>query len=240
MWPFKKSVASLCDSGMFNGFTDWHSHILHGVDDGIKTLDESLEALENYQKLGFRKVWLTPHIMEDYPNTPEELKNIFASLKDAWKGDVEIGLAAENMLDNLFEERLDSGELLPIGDNGTHLLVETSYFTPPMDLDGLFDRIMSKGYYPLFAHPERYRYMSEKDYERLKDRGILFQCNFMSLVGAYGENARKKCEWLLDHDMIDVVGSDIHRWNMVREMILRSPSKRKYLDDMCEVAKKSL
>ncbi len=61
--------------------TDWHSHILPGVDDGIKTLDDSLEVLDLYDQLGIKKVWLTPHIMEDFPNTPGKLKEQFELLK---------------------------------------------------------------------------------------------------------------------------------------------------------------
>ncbi len=57
---------------MTNGMTDWHSHILFGVDDGVETLDDSLEILDAYAAMGFSRVWLTPHIMEDVPNTPTD------------------------------------------------------------------------------------------------------------------------------------------------------------------------
>ena len=122
---------SLVDTGVFQGFTDWHSHILPGVDDGIQTMEESLAVLEEYERLGFKKVWLTPHIMEDYPNDTEDLKKRYEELRAKWKGNIELALAAENMLDNLFEERLENNDFLPIGENGDHLLVETSYYTPP-------------------------------------------------------------------------------------------------------------
>lgn len=68
MWPFKKQIP-LKASGIFAGFTDWHSHILPGVDDGVQTLEESLAILQQYEVLGVKAVWLTPHIMEDIPNT---------------------------------------------------------------------------------------------------------------------------------------------------------------------------
>ncbi len=211
---------------MFAGFTDWHSHILPGVDDGIRTIEDSLLVLDIYDKLGVKKVWLTPHIMEDYPNSPAELREIFVKLKQAWKGDVELHLAAENMLDNLFEQRLESGDLLPIGDEGRHLLVETSYYTPPYGMDELLEKIKAKGFYPLLAHPERYRYMEETDYKKLKERGVLFQMNFASLTGGYGETARKKAEWLMSEGMVDVVGSDLHKLAAFQSIIDQDTRKK--------------
>lgn len=236
MWPFK-SVDSLKESGIFSGFTDWHSHILPGVDDGIKTMEDSLRVLKRYEELGFRKVWLTPHVMEDYPNTPEELEKVFEELKKAWSGDVEISLASENMLDNLFDERLENNQLLPIGDEGRHILVETSYFTPPMEMDEMLEGIKKKGYFPVLAHPERYRYMDEEDYRRYKANGILFQMNLVSLAGGYGETAQKKAEWLLANDMIDLLGSDIHRLEAFEQMIEKSPRKSSWLNEALRIAK---
>lgn len=202
---------SLVDTGVFQGFTDWHSHILPGVDDGIQTMEESLAVLEEYERLGFKKVWLTPHIMEDYPNDTEDLKKRYEELRAKWKGNIELALAAENMLDNLFEERLENNDFLPIGENGDHLLVETSYYTPPYSMDDMLEGARKKGYYLILAHPERYRYMEEKDYKKLKEAGMKFQMNLLSLTGAYGESAKKKAEWLLSKDMVDFFGTDIHK-----------------------------
>ncbi|KAA5429422.1 capsular biosynthesis protein, partial [Bacteroides cellulosilyticus] len=91
-----------------------------------------------------------------------------------------------------------------------HLLVETSYFNPPMGLNNILLRIKAKGYYPLLAHPERYIYMGESDYQRLKDMGVKFQLNLPSLVGIYGKSVQKKAKQLLKHTMYDMVGSDLH------------------------------
>ena len=210
MWPFKKKI-SLAETGIFEGFTDWHSHILPGVDDGIKTMEEALEVLEEYQRIGFKKIWLTPHIMEDYPNTTEDLKIRFEELKTNWRGNLEIDLASENMLDNLFEERLEKNDFLPIGDSKDHLLVETSYYTPPYAMDDMLEGARKKGYNLILAHPERYRYMEEKEYRSLKEKGVKFQINLLSLVGAYGEPAQKKAEWLFNKKMVDLFGTDIHK-----------------------------
>ncbi|WP_297905614.1 CpsB/CapC family capsule biosynthesis tyrosine phosphatase [uncultured Parabacteroides sp.] len=209
MWPFRKKM-TLEESGFFRGFTDWHSHILPGVDDGVQTMEEALRILAEYERLGVKEVWLTPHIMEDMPNTTEHLRERFAELQANYEGNVKLHLAAENMLDNLFEERLHKNDLLPIGKNGKYLLVETSYFNPPMGLNNILLRIKTKGYIPVLAHPERYMYMTENDYTRLKGMGVRFQLNLFSLSGTYGPETGKKAVWMLKSDFCGLIGSDIH------------------------------
>ncbi|MDE5870926.1 MAG: capsular biosynthesis protein, partial [Muribaculaceae bacterium] len=177
-----------------------------------------------------------PHIMEDYPNTTEKLRARFDELQKAWTGKLKLRLAAENMLDPLFEERLAARDLLPIGDNADHLLVETSYFSSPMGFDGMIDSIMSAGFYPLLAHPERYTYMDEADYKKLRDKGVKMQLNYVSLVGGYGETARKKSIWLLKNGFIDVVGSDVHRLKSNQTLIAQKPSKKEHLDMILSLA----
>ena len=224
MWPFK-SVAKLRESELLNGFTDWHSHILPGVDDGIKTMDEALETLDAFEKSGVKKVWLTPHVMEDTPNSTERLRERFDDLRTAYKGNVELALASENMLDSLFEDRLANKDFLPIGNKGEHLLVETSYINQPYGMDDMIEGVFAIGLTPVLAHPERYRYMNEEDYRKWKKRGVLFQCNYMSIIGGYGETARKKIEWLLKEGMVNMVGSDVHRKFSFDHMIDKSPKR---------------
>lgn len=236
IWPFKKRVNSLRKGGIMQGFTDWHSHILPGVDDGVPDMETSLSTLAAYEEMGVKRVWLTPHIMEDYPNTPEQLRQRFNELRDAWKGNVELNLAAENMLDSLFMERLEARDLLPIGKEGTHLLVETSYYNPPMEFDDMIDAIQSAGYYPVLAHPERYRYMNEADYKDLRRRGVLFQINMMSTVGMYGETARGKAEWLLRNGMAELTGTDLHRLSATINRLDESPKNRETLESILVLA----
>lgn len=224
MWPFT-SKQSIEESGILQGLTDWHSHILPGVDDGIKTLDDSLEALGEYERLGVADVWLTPHIMEDYPNETALLKDRFENLKSAWTGKTRIHLAAENMLDSLFEQRLEANDFLPIGEKGKHLLVETSYLNPPYGMEEMLEGVFNVGLTPVLAHPERYRYMDEQDYIRLKQQGIIFQINYLSVVGGYGETARKKSHWLLKKGMANLLGSDIHKLSFVKRMIAHADKK---------------
>ena len=217
MWPFRKRI-SLRDSGIFEGFTDFHSHILPGVDDGVQTMEESLAILREYESLGVQAVWLTPHIMEDIPNTTAHLKARFSELQAVYTGSVRLHLAAENMLDNLFRERLERNDVLPIGEGGDHLLVETSYFNPPMDLYGILEQIKSKGYYPVLAHPERYVYMGKREYGRLKEMGVKFQLNLPSLVGLYGKPIQGTAEQLKKRGFYDYAGTDIHSIKLLQRI----------------------
>lgn len=238
MWIFNKHT-TLQSCGVFRGFTDWHCHILPGVDDGVRTMDESLEILRRYEELGVKKVWLTPHIMEDVPNTTAHLRQRLAELQSAYKGAIALHLAAENMLDSLFEERLMQNDLLPLGDNGDHLLVETSYYNPPMDFHNILERIKKKGYRPILAHPERYTYMQQSDYRSLKSSGILLQLNLFSLIGYYGIEAKKKAEWLLQNDMYDLSGTDIHNIEYLNEP-LQQKIKRATATQISEITSNSL
>lgn len=210
--------SKLKKSGLLDQRSDVHSHILYGVDDGVQQLEESLQILEELEKLGFKKLWCTPHIMEDIPNETKFLQERFLQLKEAYKGEIQLHLAAEYMIDNLFNKRLSNKDLLPHGELKNHLLVETSYFNPPLNLEKTLQEIYSIGYYPLLAHPERYVYMEENDYIKLKSNGIKFQLNLLSLKGMYGKTAQKKAEWLLSKNYYDQVGSDVHSIHQIHAL----------------------
>ena len=210
--------SKLKKSGLLDQKSDVHSHILYGVDDGVQQLEESLQILEELEKLGFKKLWCTPHIMEDIPNETKFLQERFLQLKQAYKGEIQLHLAAEYMIDNVFSKRLSNKDLLPHGELKNHLLVETSYFNPPLNLEKTLQEIYSIGYYPLLAHPERYVYMEENDYIKLKSNGIKFQLNLLSLKGMYGKTAQKKAEWLLSKNYYNQVGSDIHSIHQIHAL----------------------
>ena len=122
------------------------------------------------------------------------------------------------MLDNLSEERLQQDDLLPIGEDGRQLLVETSYFNAPYGMHDILKRIKSKGYFPVLAHPERYIYMGQKEYQHLKQLDVAFQLNLPSLAGAYGTEAKRKARWLLEKGYYQYIGTDTHRsssWEVI-------------------------
>lgn len=204
---------SLIDSGLLNGLTDRHSHILPGVDDGVRTVEESLEVLAYMESLGIKELWCTPHVMDDLQTPTETLKDRFHTLKEAYEGPITLHLAAEYMLDTEFETRLEEDDLLIMGDD--MVLVETSTNTPPYNLPDMLERTMKKGYRPVLAHPERYRYMEMTDYRHFREMGIFFQLNLGSLTGYYGEGAQKKSRMLLSEGWYSAVGSDCHRLSSI-------------------------
>lgn len=219
-FDFIKHKQSLAESGALKGMTDRHCHVLFGVDDGIRTLEDSLAVLAYDEEVGISEVWCTPHIMEDVPNTTEALRERFEQLQQAYSGPIRLHLAAEYMLDTLFEERFNAGDLLTMEDNT--VLVETSTWNPPSDMTGTLRRIQKAGYRPLLAHPERYRYLNDAGYERFHKMGIHFQLNAGSLVGYYGETAMHKAHDLLVKGWYSEIGSDCHRLKSLQEQYTRA------------------
>jgi protein-tyrosine phosphatase len=193
---------------------DMHSHFIPGIDDGAKTIKDSLELLRGMKEAGYRKVITTPHIMGDFfRNTPEIIHNGLAKLREATAAagiDIEIEAAAEYYFDFDLEQKIDSGKLLTFG--GEYLLFEVSYMNAPDGLEAMIFKMQTSGYKPVLAHPERYPYWFRdlKNFEKLKDKGVLFQLNINSLTGYYSPATLKIAEQMIDKGWYEFVGSDCH------------------------------
>ena len=233
MFGFLKPKKTFADYGLLQGATDNHSHILWGLDDGVKTWEETLSILAFYESLGLKSLWLTPHTMEDVPNTTEGLKARFSELQEQYEGPIELRLASEYMIDNLFEQRLEDRDLLTHGRDT--VLVETSTWAPPIDLWDILERMMRFGYRPMIAHPERYRYMTMKDYQRLKEMETVMQLNLPSILGAYGEEVRYKAQALLDKGFYTIAGSDCHRSRAIIKQYSNVKIKESTLEQLKEL-----
>lgn len=202
--------------------TDIHSHLIAGIDDGAKTVEESLELLRGLYELGYRKVVTTPHIMSDfYTNNRATILSGLEHLREASEADgieMEIEAAAEYYLDDGFYKHLEEGNPLTL--NGNYLLFETSYVEKPLQFDEMIFAISSRGYKPLLAHPERYQYIKDplNEYLELKERGIFFQVNLNSFGGYYGKDAQTKAMVLHEHGLIDFLGSDTHKMKHVETL----------------------
>lgn len=208
---FRKQVAA-----PFAGIgVDMHAHVLPGLDDGADTLEQSLEMVAAFMRLGYRKLILTPHIMGDfYKNNPGNIRQQLSLLQAAvaqqgWQ--MELACAAEYYLDEWFLDKVKSPEpLLTFGDQ--YLLFETSYINEPLNFREAVFTLKSAGYKPVLAHPERYTYLYGRfeDLVSIRESGVLFQLNLNSLTGYYSEGARRVAEKLVDQKMVDFVGTDAH------------------------------
>ncbi|MDD3038746.1 CpsB/CapC family capsule biosynthesis tyrosine phosphatase [Bacteroides sp.] len=205
----------LIDSGCFNGITDYHCHILFGVDDGINELSESLSALSYYESLGVKRVFLTPHINLTYNNISLIERN-FDILENRYNGDIELHLAAEYLLDSGFEKQIKQG-LKCIKDN--MVLVESSYLHKSANFDETLFQIANEGFSPIIAHPERYLFMDINKYHELKNCDYLFQLNLLSLSGMYGIQVKRRAQYLLENNMYDLIGSDMHNLELFKDHI---------------------
>ena len=196
--------------------TDMHSHFLPGVDDGARTMDESLAMLRKMQEFGYQKCILTPHIkMDMYPNSEADLQLKFLELTQAMDTaglTIRVELAAEYYLDDHFLNRLENTPLLSFGPQ-RYVLVEFSFVNAPVFEIETFQRIIDKGYTPILAHFERYVYFhgSIASAETYRAMGVNIQLNLNSLTGHYGPEVKKQAERMLDQFTVDFVGTDAHR-----------------------------
>ncbi len=196
--------------------TDMHSHFLPGVDDGARTMEESLAMLSKMQELGYQKCILTPHIkMDMYPNSEADLQVRFLELTQAMDAaglTIRVELAAEYYLDDHFLNRLENTPLLSFGPQ-RYVLVEFSFVNAPVFEIETFQRIIDKGYTPILAHFERYVYFhgSLASAEKYRAMGVNIQLNLNSLMGHYGLDVKKQAERMLDQFTVDFVGTDAHR-----------------------------
>jgi protein-tyrosine phosphatase len=197
--------------------TDMHSHLIPGIDDGSESMEHSLELVRSMYNLGYKKFVTTPHIMMDYfKNTPDIINKGLEKLRTAISQaqiPVKVEAAAEYMLDEGFLKKFHAGDLLTFGKK--HILIELSSYVPPENLFQIFFDLKLEGFNPILAHPERYSYWHHnfEHYITLKDREILFQINLPSLSGYYSQEVRKIAEQLIDNNMVDFVGTDLH--NMI-------------------------
>lgn len=216
--------------------TDLHSHLIPGIDDGVKSYEESIQVIRAICGFGYKKIITTPHIMSDYyKNTRENIKNGLYMLREeiSKQGiDVEIDAAAEYYIDDFFIEKLKRKELLTF--SGNHILVELPFFNEPHNFLSVLFELIVEGYKPVLAHVERYTYWYHdmENYEKLKDREILLQLNLTSLYEDDSSHLRKISEKLIEKDMIDLVGGDIHNMQHIEKIrkVLHNSSLKKLVD----------
>lgn len=227
-----KEPASLCFS------TDIHCHIVPGIDDGAPDAATSADLVERMQSWGISRIIASPHVTQyTFENTPQTIGPALAQLQEELKSrgnDIEVSHAAEYRIDDLFLEHLGKMELMPLP--GDFLLIENAFMQEPWNLDQLVFDLQVKGFRPILAHPERYRYyyMKKNRYQELHNAGLLFQINLLSLAKSYGKEEFKIAEYLIANGLVDFVGTDLHRKSQADtiDSYLRTPDAHKHMDDL--------
>ena len=217
-------------------YVDVHSHLLPGIDDGSKAMFHSIKFVAAMQKLGYKKLIITPHIMSHrYKNTSEIILEKLDMLRDAVADheiDIQLEAASEYYLDDYFLSLLEKRDILTL--QGKYLLFEMSYTRAPADLEGIVFSMVLAGYTPVLAHPERYVHMHDdfSKYEALKEQGVLFQLNLNSLAGYYSKKVQNVAKKLVNRGMVDFLGSDIHKMQQIEtlETVLNSPMFQKIFE----------
>jgi len=197
---------------------DFHTHILPGIDDGSRNIEETITLLNEAEENGFDKIILTPHYLEDtYEVNEENRSTLLNKLKECIpESKLELYLANEiyvthNMLDLLKEKEASTIN------NTRYILFELPMIRNITNLNSIIYGLLENKYIPVIAHPERYKFVQE-DPNMLLDLinlGVLFQSNFGSIIGIYGNEAKKTVKLLLKANMIHFMGSDVHRANTI-------------------------
>jgi tyrosine-protein phosphatase YwqE len=197
---------------------DMHNHILFGIDDGSKTLENSLIMARKFVDLGYTNIIATPHVMANYyENTPEiirEKRDLLNAALNTNSIPLHVEFAAEYYIDEYFLERVKNKEAL-MTFNREYILVETSFLNKPIFFTELIFDLRTQGYTPIFAHPERYVYLQNnfEQVEKILETGIKFQINLLSLVGYYSPTAKKLAQWLIQNGHYSFLGTDAHSIN---------------------------
>lgn len=216
---------------------DVHSHLLPGIDDGSPNLNTSIDLIKGLYELGFERLITTPHVFLDfYPNSSHVIVDSLAQVrKELVRQHLPnfIETAAEYYTDTFFEGLLAKDDILYFG-KPKYVLIEMSFVSPTLNLEEIIFRLITKGYQPILAHPERYTYWHQKHevFESLKKAGCLLQLNILSLTGYYGRSVEKKALTLLKSNQIDFLGTDLHHQGHLEA--LQSVEYDKYLDVLFE------
>lgn len=192
--------------------TDLNSHLLPMSDSGLADLSNTVAGIKKLNELGIKTIHCTPSISgmapADYSNL---LLNGKEKLDQALKGaglDIVITVGVKYTIDGNFKV---SGDLLVLP--GNYVLLEMSILKESANLEEVVFNLQISGYKVILAHPEHYAYYhtNHKRYHRLKELGVIFQLNLMSLTGHYGPEVKNAALYLLDKKYYELTGTEVQR-----------------------------
>lgn len=200
---------------------DYHSHVLPGLDDGATDLQNAAELVSAMKSWGFEKITCTPHINALYRNTPDGIRRAFDALQAEFedrKTDITLAMSAEyRLVPETWPEVMEKGWLMPIEDK--YILTELPIskreeigWIKPLEE---FRKLVSMGLTPILPHPERYFYLPHRELMEFVEAGVVIQCNYGSLAGLYGIEARDRARALVSEGIVSLYGTDMHNLKYV-------------------------
>ena len=223
---------------------DIHSHILYNIDDGSKSIEESINIIKEHIKMGFTDIVVTPHYIENtkYKSNNKEKKELLEKLKQELKKqnlNINLYLGNEVFINNNIEELINNNEIATIN-NSRYLLIEFPMNQQPKDLNNIIYELRIKGITPIIAHPERYDYVEKNPdvvYEWIEE-GALLQSNYGSIIGIYGSAPQKTIKKLLKKNVISILATDIHypknkiymNIDTIRKKIIKTIGEEKFIE----------
>lgn len=198
-----------------------HSHLLPNIDDGVKSMEESLAILKKLEYLGYEKVIITPHYIDGTSYNVKNIDkyNLFTKLKEEAKKNninLDLFLGNEIFLDENILNNLKNGECCTIN-SSKYVLIEIPRNDNINNLNELIFQLKNKGLVPILAHPERYMIVKENPnvLDDFIERGLLLQINFESISGKYGNSSKKLVKYILKNNLASFIGGDIHHENSI-------------------------
>jgi protein-tyrosine phosphatase len=194
---------------------DLHTHILPGLDDGARTIEDSMAMARAALADGIRTIAATPHVRDDYPTSADEMERGVHDVRHALTSngiDLEVVTGGEIALERLQALEPNALARFALGDAGRHVLLEFPYYGWPLDLETRVFELRGKGLAVVVAHPERNAEVQAAParLERVVERGVLVQLTSASLDGRLGRRAQKAAFELLERGLAHLVASDAH------------------------------
>lgn len=196
---------------------DIHSHIVYGVDDGAQSLEEAVKMVENASMHGTKGIVATSHtnVPGSYENfwdseLLERIKLLRTALAENYI-DVQIFCGQEIFCTSQAVDYLKSGKVITLN-NSKYPLLEFDFYEYSDSVYSKLNQIISEGYIPVVAHPERYAFVAEDEDAaiKLKQMGCVLQVNKGSLTGKFGESAFYAARRIIEERLADVIASDAH------------------------------
>ena len=194
---------------------DFHAHVLPGIDDGSRSMEESVEIVKNAYQCGVTDLIVTPHFIlgSIYNSNNQKKKKLLEELKKKVKDiPIHLYLGNEVFVEPNMLDLLKKGEITTLNQS-RYLLFELPRGNKYKEVKEIVFQLKVNGCIPVIAHPERYVHFRKHPeiVEELIDQGVLFQCNIGSFYGMYGKEAKKFFLLMLKHHMIHFICSDVHR-----------------------------